>query len=113
MLKSCRLITYAAGVYVKVCSSNRSSWSMKQTTKTKEKRRKKNMKKFIICMVDTTDNSYDYELDGCWTDNIEVVQLWLNAGVQQFVLLDALSMELVASYDAAEMQVYIDGVLEH
>lgn len=30
------------------------------------------MRKFIICMVDTTDNSYDYELDGCWTDNIEV-----------------------------------------
>lgn len=70
------------------------------------------MRKFIICMVDTTDNCYDYELNGCWTDNLEVAQLWLNAGVQQFVLLDALSMELVANYDAAEMQVYIDGVLE-
>ena len=79
---------------------------------TQTKKGNNNMRKFIICMVDTTDNSYDYSINGCWTDDIEAAQIWVNAGVQHFVLLDALSMELVASYDAAEMQVYIDGVLD-
>lgn len=75
-----------------------------------EERKVTNMRKFICCIVDPTDNSYDYEGTGAWTDDLEVIKLWLHAGVQQFVLLDALSMELVASYDADEMFSYVDTI---
>ena len=67
---------------------------------------------YIVCIVDPTDNSYDYELDGLWTDNIEVVQIWINAGVEHFVLLDPLSLGLIASYDNETMQEYVNGIME-
>ena len=70
------------------------------------------MRKFICCIVDPTDNTYDYEGTGAWTDDLEVIKLWLHAGVQHFVLLDALSLELVASYDHAEMECYVNGITE-
>ena len=53
-------------------------------------------------MVDPTDNSYDYEQDGLWTDSEEVVTTWFICGVEKIVALDALSMELVTSYDHSE-----------
>lgn len=65
---------------------------------------------YIVCIVDPTDNCYDYETAGAWTDELETIELWLHAGIQQFVLLDPLSMELVASYDAGEMECYINGI---
>lgn len=67
---------------------------------------------YIVCIVDPTDNTYDYETTGAWTDEIEIVQLWVRAGVQQFVILDPLSMGLIASCDNAEMECYVNGVLE-
>lgn len=69
------------------------------------------MRKFIICIVDPKDNTYDYELDGLWTDSLEVAQVWINAGIEQFVLLDALSLELVSSFDHDDLQEYINGIL--
>lgn len=38
------------------------------------------MRSYIYCMVD--ENSYDYEADGLWTDNKEVVDIWFKAGVK-------------------------------
>ena len=67
---------------------------------------------YIVCIVDPIDNTYDYETTGAWTDEIEIVQLWVRAGVQHFVLLDPLSLGLIASYDNAEMECYVNGVLE-
>lgn len=78
-----------------------------------KKREVKIMKpNYIVCIVDPTDNSYDYELDGLWTDNITVVDIWVKAGIQYFVLLDPLSLALIASYDNDDMRVYVDGILD-
>ena len=66
---------------------------------------------YIICMVDI-DNTYDYETAGAWTDDIEIASMWQRLGIQNFVLLDPLSLELVATYDNAEMEIYIQGVKE-
>lgn len=60
------------------------------------------MRKFIYCMVDPIDNSYDYETDGLWTDSEEVVTTWFTCGIESVVALDALSMELITSYDHCE-----------
>lgn len=50
---------------------------------------------YIYCMLDRTDNSYDYETDGLWTDDKDVVTIWFKAGVDNVVKLDPLSMELL------------------
>lgn len=59
------------------------------------------MRKFIWCIV-SSDNSYDYELDGCWTDNPLVVDAWFDSGVRCVAALDAFSFELVTSYNYIE-----------
>lgn len=62
-------------------------------------------------MVDD-ENSYGYELDGLWTDSEDVVSTWFKCGVKQVVALDALSMELVTSYDQSDWADYLISTLE-
>lgn len=52
---------------------------------------------FIYCIVDPQDNSYDYETDGMWCDNLDTRDAWFRAGVKSVVCLDALSMELICT----------------
>ena len=70
-------------------------------------------RKYIYCIVDPRDNSYDYETDGWWTDDIGCLRLWQLLGIPKVVFLDALSMELCASYDNAELETYLDGIGEN
>ena len=67
-------------------------------------------RKFIYCIVDPRDNSYDYEKNGYWTDDLGTVQLWQLLGVPSVVALDALSMELVCSYDNDELAKMLEDI---
>lgn len=67
-------------------------------------------RKFIYCLVNPTDNSYDYETDGCWTDDLGALRLWQLLGVQQVVALDVLSMELVLVFNNEELDEYLNNL---
>ena len=64
---------------------------------------------YIYCIVDPRDNSYDYETDGMWTDDLGALKLWQLLGIPEVVVLDPLSMELIARLDNSELEVYIQG----
>lgn len=67
-------------------------------------------RKFIYCIVDPRDNSYDYERNGYWTDDLGAVYLWQLLGVQEVVALDALSMELVCTYNNDELAEMLESI---
>lgn len=65
---------------------------------------------YIYCIVHD-DNSYDYETNGYWTDDLSVLEIWQRLGVKQVVKLDPLSYELLETFDNSELLDYIEHII--
>ena len=69
------------------------------------------MKRSLIwCIVNPKDNTYDYDRNGYWTDDLGALYLWQLLGVPEVVALDALSMELVETYTNDELVAYLETI---
>ena len=49
------------------------------------------------------NDEYDYENEAITTDNKEVAKMWLQAGVKEIAILDALSYEYLGYMDESDL----------
>lgn len=49
------------------------------------------------------NDEYDYENEALTTDNKEIAKMWLNAGVKEIAILDALSYEYLGYMDESDL----------
>lgn len=57
--------------------------------------------KLIYCMV-SKYNSYMYDVDGCYTDDLDVLEHWVECGINSVVVLDAYSLGIIANLTDTE-----------